>query len=287
MAHFNNYYSPFSTNAEEQPVCKDCGSPALAQLDYDVTCTVCGLEQGFGNFDVQTYFFENNPTPLTSTKRDTVPHDIFQFFAAAVPVHDCIIDGAKDMYSKYSQHRSPSDEDDQYPLVMACIYYYSRKFARISRERLIDTTIKYTSHTHVNDVRLTKAMGLIKERLVHLREYNDVFFQIGAPDVTKTISHMVNVITNHFRLNDEQKRVLVKGAETISSVFTMRICGIDPETTAASSIFLASESKNYSVVGSKLTLKDVSCVTKVKLGTLSKAVNQVKDMLKHKKMAKA
>lgn len=249
--------------------CTDCGSDKLAQFSSDVTCTHCGLEQGMGNFVADTHTIMHSEPMYEHRKQTNIPHEIFNIFALNVPVHDNIIDSAKEMYTKFTAQRNVSNEYCRASIIMGCIYYASRMYTPIDRRDLL------AALPQILDKDFTKARNIIKDRLGHCNEYKNIFFSQGAYDITHDLNKIfskLKMFTNDV-INDLRRTAykLVQIIKITDDLATL------PQKTFATTIIYMCTRKNK-VTG--FTLKTFASETNVTSTTILKTEEKIKASIK-------
>lgn len=232
----------------ENTPCTDCGSYKLIQLSSDITCSNCGLEQGYGNFvynffeyNPQTYGYDRvMPEPLSldpaKAKKLKTPKDVFLDFANTVPVADNIIKESKQMYRDFISERGVNQEDKQYPLVMACIYYTSRAFSPIDRKTLLN------SIQQVEENDFSDACKALKLRLGSDRKYRDVLYKINVHDISHQVNQSFSKLSCIPQCNHNAIRSLVhKMHDKLKP--TPELATLEPASIVKTLIFMAARAK--------------------------------------------
>jgi hypothetical protein len=263
----------------EMGTCCYCGkSGQLIQLPSDITCSYCGAEQKMGNIvsdSINVYKDEfayavkrTKCVVIRDPKYKPVPDNIFNVFSSSVPVPDCIIDAAKEMYAAYLLLQSiKNDSNVQTYFTMACIYYSSRLFSPITKKQLLNNIPIDCEHD------FTKACQQVRLILSPQRKYRDCFFILSSHD----IAHFVNSILSRVACLTAAEKQKIK-----PTVFKLNTkIGMASELATLPQVTVASTLIYMSIRAHKIsaTLKTYSHECDVTSATILKTHRKIQDAL--------
>lgn len=245
--------------------CPYCGCKQLVQLSYDVTCTQCGAEQGYGNFvdDQPSHHYQDHTmdapmslhqsmSKITSKrvikasyqpKGPTIPMEMFDTFMECSTIPENVFESAKVMYCKYVEATSIRGDKARKAIVAASIYYASRAYTPLEVKELLRSAVDVAEHD------FSKACKEIKEVLGSRCEYKEVMIDKSSFDITHDINKCLARITclPSKTLSDLRKPIFQLSDRIISST---ELATLPQMTIAATLLYMATRIKKI-----KVTLK--------------------------------
>lgn len=284
--------SSYYAYAEWAPACPHCKCTRLVQLSYDLTCTQCGAEQGYGNFvdDQPSYFYDDNHATSNATSSSpyesmskiaskrvlkaayephgpVIPTEIFEAFMACSIIPENVFEAAKTMYTKFVETSSVRGDKARKATVTACIYYASRAYAPLQIKELLRSAVDVAEHD------FSKACKDIKETLGQRCEYKQVMINQSTFDITHDINKCFSRIkclpTSTVQ---ELRKPIFKLVDRI--INSTELATLPQMTIAATVVYMATRIKKI-----KVTLKalcdDLGVTTTTVIKTESKVIDAV------------